>query len=82
MDANQAKELYWSTLRGFDWHETTGQQPIQEQYQLMAWEAVIKAVRKDSEQELERLRQENRDLKQMMLTRTEQDAQPRKAIFV
>jgi demethoxyubiquinone hydroxylase (CLK1/Coq7/Cat5 family) len=47
---------------------------VQQQMQLACWEAVIRAIRAGYEQELERLRDENRTLKVMFADMMEADA--------
>jgi hypothetical protein len=70
----QARDIYYEALHKADLRGTTGQPCVQEQMQLMAWEAVIKAIRTHYEQENERLRNEVRTLTECMLKTIEADA--------
>ena len=68
MAPEDVRDLYWETLRQFDWHDSSANRPYQAQNQLKAWEAVLSAIRKDYEQETERLRQRVRDLELCIAT--------------
>jgi hypothetical protein len=70
----EAAEIYWSAQRSYDWHSTVGKRPEQAQMQLMCWEAVVNALRKDFEREMERLREENREMKALIAGMIESDA--------
>ena len=74
MTAEEAQDIYWAALREFDWHDTSANRPYQAQNKLQAWDAVIKAIRKDSAEECERLRARVRDLEAIVLARVEKDA--------
>jgi hypothetical protein len=70
--AETVQAIYWQALsEAGDWHVTSGQAAVQSVMQLKAWDAVIAAVRKDSEMELERLRVENRGLRDVVLNAVE-----------
>jgi hypothetical protein len=72
VNAEDIQAIYWQALsEAGDWHVTSGQAAVQSVMQLKAWDAVIAAVRKDSEMELERLRVENRGLRDVVLNAVE-----------
>jgi len=72
----EAEAIYWKAQKDFSdaWLESSGKPLVQAQMQEVAWEAVIKALRKHYEEELERLREENRMLKTMLADRITADA--------
>jgi hypothetical protein len=73
--AEDIQAVYWQALsEAGDWHVTSGQAAVQSVMQLKAWDAVIAAVRKDSEMELERLRAEVRTLTECIVKTIEGDA--------
>jgi hypothetical protein len=66
--------FYWEEMRAQDWMTTAGKPEMQRQNHINVWTAIIAHVRKPYEQELERLREENRMLKAGMLQTIEADA--------
>ena len=62
MTPEQARDIYWDAMGTHDWHESSGDRKTQEQAQIMSWEVVINAIRRDYQAENERLRQRVRDL--------------------
>jgi hypothetical protein len=68
------RELYWEEMRAQDWVTTAGKPDLQRQNHINVWTAIIAHVRKPYQQELERLREENRGLKAGLLAQIEAEA--------
>jgi hypothetical protein len=58
-----ADKLWWDEMTKLDWHESSGDQETQHQMRMRCWMTMIGHIRKPYQDENERLRQENRDLK-------------------
>jgi hypothetical protein len=71
MTAEDAYNLYWS-LNAATW-KATGPL-VQRELEMARWDLVVQAIYKSFEQETERLRQENRDLKSAICRTVEADA--------
>jgi hypothetical protein len=71
----QAEKLYYATIHAEGKAAMEANNPaLQRQIQSKAWGSVISACRKEYEAENERLREENRSLKEVILTTVEADA--------
>ena len=72
MTAEEAEDLFWKSHGTEPW-------PVDKpmdtwQRRLQCWDVVLRKARKEYEEENERLRAENRDLKRIILETTEADA--------
>lgn len=65
MTAEDAIKLYYQTMAQY---ERGDEALVQDQMQLHCWDQVLAAIRKDYEQENERLRQRVRDLEKIVVT--------------
>jgi hypothetical protein len=78
--AEDIQRIYYEVMAEPDFLSTSGKPFDQQAQMLKAWDQVLAAVRKGYEEENERLRVENRDLKQLIADMMEADAKPRQAI--
>jgi hypothetical protein len=69
-----AKDLYWKTKAGMDWHASSGKVNLEREMELACWDVVIGEIRKHFEVETERLREENRQMKDLIVEINARDA--------
>jgi hypothetical protein len=79
LSPEDVERLYWVEMRNQDWVTTAGKPDLQRQNHINVWTAVIAAIRKPYQLELERLREEVRslracDISEIMLAHISEDA--------
>lgn len=74
MSPEDAETLFWNTMRQLHKDWPANQPEVGKTQRLKAWEAVLTQIRKEDETEMERLRQENRDLKSLIMDTVSADA--------
>ena len=76
MTAEEAETLWWQELTKWDWHESSGKPDLQKTMRIQAMTALLAAIRKDYQEENERLRQRVRDLEEVVARSMERAAEP------
>ena len=74
MIPEDADTLFWEEMRKQDWHNSSGHPKTQHELRMQCWTVLIERIRKDYQEENERLREENRVLKSGFLSQIEKDA--------